>query len=437
MSYFIDRRLNGKNKSLVNRQRFMQRYKKHIKQAVSDAVNKRSITDMERGENISIPSRDTHEPIISHGQGGQQHRIYPGNKQFDAGDRIDKPKSGGGGAGSGQASNQGEGEDEFSFYISKEEFLNYIFEDLALPNMVKKTLSTQDEFETRNAGFVTEGTANNLSIIRSMRNAHARRIALSAGKKRKLKELLLEQQELEANPDGFKQQARLLAISEEIAILKTRIKKVPYLDTFDLRYRSQVKYPVPTSKAVMFCLMDVSGSMTQDIKEIAKRFYILLYLFLQKSYDKIELVFIRHHTSAKEVTEEEFFYSRETGGTIVSSALKLMNEIVQERYSASEWNIYAAQASDGDNWDDDSPHCASLLSNQILPQVQYFSYIEITPQNHQALWHAYEKLSSEWPNEFAMAQIKEPGDIYTVFRKLFSKQNTNDSHRPSRQGESA
>jgi len=115
----------------------------------------------------------------------------------------------------------------------------------------------------------------------------------------------------------------------------------------------------------------------------------------------------------------------------------LMNEIVQERYSASEWNIYAAQASDGDNWDDDSPHCASLLSNQILPQVQYFSYIEITPQNHQALWHAYEKLSGEWPNEFAMAQIKEPGDIYTVFRKLFAKQHSNDSHRPSRQGESA
>jgi hypothetical protein len=423
MSYFIDRRLNGKNKSMVNRQRFMQRHKKHIKQAVSDVVNKRSITDMQRGESISIPNQDTHEPVISHGQGGQQHRIYSGNKQFDAGDQIDKPKGGGAGSGSGKASNQGEGEDEFSFYISKEEFLNYIFEDLALPNMIKKTLTTQDEFETRHAGFVTEGTANNLSIIRSMRNAHARRIALSAGKRRKLKELLVEQSELESNPDGFKDQARSLAIAEEITDLQVRIKKIPYLDTFDLRYRSQVKYPVPTSKAVMFCLMDVSGSMTQDIKEIAKRFYILLYLFLQKNYDKIELVFIRHHTSAKEVTEEEFFYSRETGGTIVSSALKLMHEIMQERYAPNEWNIYAAQASDGDNWDDDSPHCAQLLSQKILPLVQYFSYIEITPQSHQALWHAYEKLSKEWPNEFAMAQIKEPGDIYTVFRELFAKQH--------------
>ena len=424
MSYFIDRRLNGKNKSMVNRQRFMQRYKKHIKQAVAEAVNKRSITDMDRGESISIPSQDTHEPIISHGQGGQQHRIYPGNKQFDAGDQIDKPKGGGSGSGSGQASQQGEGEDEFSFYISKEEFLNYIFEDLALPNMLKKTLSNQDEFETKHAGFVTEGTANNLSIIRSMRNAHARRIALSAGKRRKLKELFAEQKALENNPDGFKHQARLLAITEEIADLQKRIKRVPYLDTFDLRYRSQVKYPVPTSKAVMFCLMDVSGSMTQDIKEIAKRFYILLYLFLQKSYDKIELVFIRHHTSAKEVTEDEFFYSRETGGTIVSSALKLMHEIVQDRYSPSEWNIYAAQASDGDNWDDDSPHCAQLLNQYILPEVQYFSYIEITPQSHQALWHAYQQLGSDWPHEFAMAQIKQPGDIYTVFRDLFAKQHS-------------
>lgn len=423
MSYFIDRRLNSKNKSMVNRQRFMQRHKKHIKRAVAEAVNKRSITDMERGESISIPTQDTHEPIISHGEGGQQHRIYPGNKQFDAGDLIEKPKGGGAGSGSGKASRQGEGEDEFSFYISKEEFLNYIFEDLALPNMVKKTLSSQDDFETRHAGFVTEGTANNLSIIRSMRNAHARRLALTAGKRKKIKSLIAEKDNLEKNPDGFKQQARLQAIIEEIAQLQEKIKKVPYLDTFDLRYRSQVKYPIPTSKAVMFCLMDVSGSMTQDIKEIAKRFYILLYLFLQKSYDKIELVFIRHHTSAKEVTEDEFFYSRETGGTIVSSALKLMHDIMQERYSPSEWNIYAAQASDGDNWDDDSPNCASLLNNYILPQVQYFSYIEITPQNHQALWHAYEQLSSQWPHEFAMAQIKDQGDIYTVFRELFAKQH--------------
>lgn len=427
MSYFIDRRLNGKNKSMVNRQRFMHRYKKHIKEAVSNAVNHRSITDMERGENISIPNRDTHEPVISHTNGGKQHRVYPGNKEFSTGDEIAKPPGGGGGgSGKGDASNQGEGEDEFSFYITKDEFLNYIFEDLELPNMVRKTLSDQDEFATRHAGYVTEGTANNLSIIRSMRNAHARRIAMSAGKRKKLKELKDEYQQLEQQPDGHQNQQRLAELQGLIEDLQARLKKVPFLDTLDLRYRNQVRYPVPSSKAVMFCLMDVSGSMTQDIKEIAKRFYILLYLFLQKNYDKIELVFIRHHTSAKEVTEEEFFYSRETGGTIVSSALKLMHEIMQDRYSPNEWNIYAAQASDGDNWDDDSPQCAQLLTEKILPQVQYFSYIEITPHNHQALWEAYTRITEAYPRQFAMAQIRTAGDIYPVFRDLFAKENASN-----------
>ena len=420
MSYIIDRRLNGKNKSMVNRQRFLRRYRAHIKDAVSDAVNRRSITDMERGENISIPDRNTHEPHLTHGQGGKQHRVYPGNKEFQTGDELEKPKQGGGGGGSGQASNQGDGEDEFSFYITKDEFLNYLFDDLALPNMVKKTLSQTKNFKTRRAGFVSEGTPNNLSIVRTMRNAHARRIGMGAGKRKKLKELraLLEETLTSPTPD----QALVAQLNEDIANLERRLKMVPFIDDIDLRFRNQVKVPTPTSKAVMFCLMDVSGSMTQDIKDIAKRFYILLYLFLEKNYEQIEIVFIRHHTSAKEVTEEEFFYSRETGGTIVSSALKLMQQIVEERYNPDEWNIYAAQASDGDNWDDDSPVCSQILTEQLLPLVQYFAYIEITPNQHQALWEAYTAITATHNRKFAMAQIRGPGDIYPVFRELFAKE---------------
>lgn len=418
MSYIIDRRLNGKNKSTVNRQRFLKRYKQHIKEAVSDAVNKRSITDMERGEQVSIPTRSTHEPMITHGQGGKQHRVFPGNKEFNSGDRIDKPQGGGGaGSGNGQASNQGEGEDDFSFYITKEEFLNYLFDDLALPNMMKKTLSQSSEYKTLRAGFVSEGTPNNLSVVRSLRNAHARRIAMTSGKRKKLKVLREALSEAQQQQD----ESTILALSQQIEDLERRLKLVPFIDDLDLRYRNQVKVPVPSSKAVMFCLMDVSGSMTQDVKDIAKRFYILLYLFLQKTYEHIEIVFIRHHTSAKEVSEEDFFYSRETGGTIVSSALKLMHQVVEQRYSSSEWNIYAAQASDGDNWDDDSPLCAQILSEQLLPLVQYFSYIEITPNQHQALWEAYKQLEHSHQGQFAMAQIRDAGDIYPVFRELFAK----------------
>lgn len=422
MSYIIDRRLNSKNKSMVNRQRFLRRYRGHIKKAVSDAVNKRSITDMERGEKVSIPTRDTNEPVFGNGQGGTRHRIFPGNKEFNAGDKIPRPKGGGGqGAGEGNASNQGEGMEDFSFYISKDEFLDYVFEDLALPNMVKKTLNAADELEFRRAGFTNVGTPNNLAVVKSMRAAQARRIALSSSSRRKLKTKLKELEEEEQKDPALQDSRKIQALQESIEKLNDKIKKIPFIDTFDIKYRNIVKEPVPSTKAVMFCVMDVSGSMTQQIKDMAKRFYILLYLFLQRNYERTEVVFIRHHTSAKEVDEEEFFYSRETGGTIVSSALELMAEIIEERYPTSQWNIYGAQASDGDNWDDDSPRCATLLSQKIMPLVQYFSYIEITPNAHQALWRAYEELVHNYPNGFAMQQITSAEEIYPVFRELFAR----------------
>lgn len=211
------------------------------------------------------------------------------------------------------------------------------------------------------------------------------------------------------------------ALEAEIERLRARIDKVPFLDTFDLKYNLLSKQPSPSSKAVMFCLMDVSGSMTQATKDIAKRFYILLYLFLKRNYERIEVVFIRHHTSAKEVDEEEFFYSRETGGTIVSSALKLMQEVMAARYPVNEWNLYAAQASDGDNWNDDSPICREILTKQILPFMQYYTYVEITPREHQALWYEYENVRGSFPDSFSQQQIVSAGDIYPVFRELFQR----------------
>ncbi len=171
----------------------------------------------------------------------------------------------------------------------------------------------------------------------------------------------------------------------------------------------------------MFCLMDVSGSMAQEIKNLAKRFFILLHLFLKRNYQKIEVVFIRHHTVASEVNEEEFFYSRETGGTVVSSALKMMEQIVRERYPTSDWNIYAAQASDGENWSDDSPLCRDLLQSSILPVVQHYAYIEINSGSDQELWHAYDEISGEFPDNFAMKKVTGPPDIFPVFHELFEK----------------
>lgn len=419
MSYVIDRRLNGKNKSTVNRQRFLQRYRGHIKKAVEEAVSRRSITDMEHGEQISIPGRDIDEPVLHHGRGGRQTIVHPGNKEFIAGERIPRPQGGGGGGGSGQASNTGEGMDDFVFQITQEEFLDFMFEDLELPNLVKRHLAGTETFKTVRAGISNEGNPSRINIVRTLRSAHARRIALSGSSRAKLREMKAELTRLLLEePDNFND---IKAAEEEIERLSARINRVPFLDTFDLKYNLLVKQPNPSSKAVMFCVMDVSGSMTQATKDIAKRFFILLYLFLKRNYDKIDVVFIRHHTSAKEVDEEEFFYSRETGGTIVSSALKMMQEIMAERYPANEWNIYAAQASDGDNWNDDSPLCRDILINQIMPFVQYFTYVEITPREHQALWYEYNQVAEAFADSFAQQQLVSAADIYPVFRELFQR----------------
>ena len=420
MSYIIDRRLNSKNKSAVNRQRFLRRYREQIQKAVSDAVSERSIKDIDKGGKVSIPSKDLGEPVIHHGNGGHNTRVLPGNKKFSEGDRVERPKEGAGASGK-KASDSGEGEDDFSFALSEEEFLDFMFDGLELPNLIKRQLSGVEEFKKVRAGITNEGNPGKINIVRSLRSANMRRIALTAGKRRRLQELQEQLEMMEQQPASERDAVLFHAVQSEIIKLTKAIKHIPWLDTFDLKYNLHIKQPVPRSKAVMFCIMDVSGSMDQPTKDIAKRFFILLYLFLQRNYEKTEIVFIRHHTSAKEVDEDEFFHSRETGGTVVSSSLKLMQSIIEERYSQNEWNIYGAQASDGDNWGDDSDSCMELMNNKLLPLCQYFSYIEITPNQHQSLWHTYEAVKTHHPDRFSLQHIINIEDIYPVFRELFQK----------------
>jgi len=418
LARLIDKRINGKNKSAVNRQRFLKRYKGQIKKAVADAIANRSITDIESGESVSIPSKDISEPFIHHGSGGKRDVVHPGNKEFVPGDRVPRPNKQGGGSGDGKPSNQGEGEDDFVFEISKEEFMEFFFEDMELPNLVKTQVTTVYDNKKVRAGFKANGIPANINVVRSMRNAYGRRIALKGPYKKELAEA--EERLATLEQDKETHRSEIKSLKKRIEFLRRKIKNVPYIDEFDLRYNNHVDMPKPTTQAVMFCVMDVSGSMDQHKKDIAKRFFILLYLFLTRNYEKIELVFISHHTTAREVTEEEFFYSRETGGTVVSSALTLMHDIATARYSTSDWNIYVAQASDGDNWYDDSPYCKEILAEKIMPLVQYYSYVEITPDSHQSLWHEYKNIEETFEN-FAMEKIENITDIYPVLRELFKK----------------
>jgi uncharacterized sporulation protein YeaH/YhbH (DUF444 family) len=419
----IDRRLAGKNKSIGNRERFLRRYKDQIKEAVKRAIDGRGIRDIERGEEIRIPKRDISEPVFGHGQGGVRETVHPGNKDYVRGDRIERPKGGqSGGSGRGQASDQGEGEDDFVFSLSKEEFMQVFFEDLALPHLVRTQLAEVPEWKYHRAGFATDGTPNNLHVVRSMRGAIGRRIAIGAAARGDLLEMeeRLAALKRQAQPGDEVTKREIAELEEQIEALRARLERIPYLDPIDLRYRNRVRVPVPTSKAVMFCLMDVSGSMDEGRKDLAKRFFILLYLFLTRHYERIEIVFIRHHTQAQEVDEQNFFHARETGGTVVSSALVLMEEIVRARYSPSEWNIYGAQASDGDNWHHDSGRCRELLAEKLLPLCRYYAYVQVA-EEEQNLWEEYTQLVGVYPH-FAMRKAVEASHIYPVFRDLFKKE---------------
>lgn len=416
----IDRRFDSKHKSSVNRGRFIDRFKGQIRKAVADAINKRSIRDIDNGEKIGIPGKDIAEPQFEYGPGGVWETVRPGNDRFNSGDQVERPQGGGRGQGKGQASQNGEGLDEFLFTLTKDEFLDIFFDELALPNLVKQHLARVERYRRVRAGYTQSGVPTNINLARTMRGAAGRRIAVGGPYAAQLRALLAELEEQEAKRTD--DDPELERLRREIARLHAKMDKVPFVDSFDLRYNARVRVPQPSTQAVMFCLLDVSGSMDEERKNIAKRFFMLLYLFLNRNYERIEVVFIRHHTVASEVDEDEFFTSRESGGTVVSSALELMHQIITDRYPSSQWNIYGAQASDGDNWSDDSPRCRELLEEKLLPLTQYFAYIEITEGAPQNLWQEYAKLEASHGDQFAMRRIATVADIYPVFRDLFKQQ---------------
>ena len=413
----IDRRLAGKNKSIANRERFLKRFRSDIRRSVTEAVRDRSIKDIENAKSITIPRKDISEPAFHHGRGGRREIVHPGNQDYLQGDRIARRNSGGGDGGS-NASDQGEGQDDFVFELSREEFMQYFFEDLELPRLIQTNLTSIPNWKNMRAGYSVDGSPNNIDVVRSLRSSLGRRIALGGPLQAKLRDL--EAQMCELRQDPADRQSDIAVLEEEIHHLKGRIWRIPFIDPFDLRYVNRVRQPQPSSRAVMFCVMDVSGSMDEQRKDLSKRFFILLYLFLTRNYEHIEVVFIRHHTRADEVDEETFFHSQESGGTVVSSALDLMQQIIAERYPAGEWNIYGAQASDGDNWNDDSPKCRTILEQKILPMCRYFAYIQVA-QPEQNLWTEYTQLLSGH-SHFAMKKVGSPTEIYPVFRELFEKQ---------------
>jgi len=431
MPHFIDRRLNPKDRSLGNRQRFLKRVHDELKRSIRDQVKTDRIADVDAAHGVPVPRRGADEPTFRNAPAsGQRDYVLPGNETFSPGDRLGKP-DGGGGAG-GRGAGRGESDDEFLFVLSREEVLDLFFEDLELPDMVKLNLKETVTYKPHRVGFTTSGTPSNINVGRTMRNSFGRRIALRRPSEKEFLTLAAEMAALEGEANPTQQQRRRLALArEEMERLERRRKRIAYVDPVDVRFNRFERQPMPNASAVMFCLMDVSASMGEREKDLAKRFFVLLHLFLKRRYERIDIVFIRHTDEAREVDEETFFFSRQSGGTIVSTALEEMQRIILDRYPSNLWNIYAAQASDGDNAAGDSERCAQLLRDELMKLCQYYAYVEIIDEreseifgstdNGTSLWRAYRTVDGAAPH-FQMTRIARPADIYPVFRKLFARQ---------------
>ena len=419
--HIIDRRRDPGGKSLANRQRFIRRARALVRRAVREASAGRSIKDVDKGGDIVVPADGVHEPVLRRGsQGGKREYVLPGNKKYVQGDTIPRPEEEGGGSGAGE---DGEGEDDYRFALSDEEFLDLFLEDLELPDLAKRQVMGVEETQPVRAGFRSSGPPATLSVVRTMRNSMLRRTALGRPRPEEIAAL---QAEIEKLDDAGGHHETVAALRDELERKQRRMRLVPFIDPIDVRYRRYDQVPKPVARAVMFCLMDVSGSMDEHMKDLAKRFYALLYLFLKRRYKRVDVVFIRHTHEAKEVDEETFFHSRESGGTVVSTALQEMARIVHDRFPANQWNIYAAQASDGDNLPMDNANTINLLKTAILPLCQYYAYLEVSHARDDgageasSLWRAYELVTGS-DERMAMRKVSHRRDIYPVFRDLFAR----------------
>ena len=430
MAIIIDRRKNPSGKSHINRQRFIQRAKDQIRDTVRRSVTNKNIRDIGSNENVNIRSKDVSEPTFRNdGSSGNHKRVLPGNKEYSQGDKIPKPRNGAQQTSGKKGGQSGDTLDDFEFTLTRDEFLDCLFEDLELPDFVKETIKATQTVKHVREGLTSNGSPANLNILRTFKNSMARRTALTRPSDELIEEVRLELENAQENKKA--------ELQELLELLIAKQKRVPYIDETDLKYNLWQKKPSPQNQAVMFCLMDVSGSMGNNEKEIAKRFFLLLYLFLERRYEKIDLRFIRHTTEADDVDEHTFFYDRKSGGTKISSGLTLIKDIIDAEYHISDWNIYIAQVTDGDNDTADNVIVDRIIRDYLQERVQYFAYVQIDDPDHDmhastlgmfgglfgfgySAWPIYIKLSADFKN-IVCKHITDQADVWKIFIELFKK----------------
>jgi uncharacterized sporulation protein YeaH/YhbH (DUF444 family) len=436
---FVDRRKTGKGKSLPNRQKLLDRIRESVRKAKPDDIDASGIKGaVSSGKQLANPvkvARDAlQEPSFRYAAStGEQDMVLPGNDRWLKGDEI--PISGegeGDGAGSGNGPGE-DGEDDFIINISRSEFFDVFFDDCELPDLEQCAEKELPEAVRKPAGFAKEGTPGQLSVIRSYRNSLGRRRALTLDDREEIaaleEELLKVQEFLDGNVLSVSYNNRYKEITARIEELRTKIAAIPTFEKVDHRYRKSEKVMVKSADAVVIFCMDISGSVDEQMKRTARKFFSLQYAFIKRKYPNTDLVFIYHTDVAEEVSEEEFFTTRKNGGTIISPAIALAHKIIKERYDATTTNIYFSYAGDGDNWpSDNSAMIDEFETKGFLSKLRHSVYVQVGEEmrgyggmtGQASTWNTMESISKT-SKKVHTIKIRDEGEVFDAFKKIYRK----------------
>lgn len=437
---FVDRRKTGRGKSVPNRQRLLRRIKTAIREAHPKDIDAGGVQGAGAKGNVNpvkVTRTSLHEPTFRYApHTGDHDVVLVGNDHWERGDEF--PMDDGEGQGRGGRGGPGEESvDDFVVHISRDEFLSVFFEDCELPDLVDTHEKELPEYQPRHAGLQREGVPAQLRIGRSFKNAYARRRVLTADARRELealeaeRELLVKRRSTVVDGDTeFALIAELEVIDAQIKHLKERIAGVPFFEKLDLRYTKKEKVLIKAADAVFAMIMDISGSMDEDRKRIARKFFSLQYAFIKRKYPQTDLIFIAHTDTPEEMSEEEFFTTRKSGGTIVSPAYTLLNRLLGERYDAEHTNIYLSQASDGDNWDSDNALVITELQDSgLLAKLRHMSYAQVgagysgPSYGAVTLWAVLASLTAV-TRKLSMVHIDSEQEVFDAFHRVYRRRVT-------------
>ena len=384
MSVFKEHRTNA-DRSASDRRRHKSKIEKAIKEGIHHIVAEESIIGKDGKKKIKIPVRGIKEYRFVYGENGNKKVGSAPGKNIKRGQKVGSKQQSGQQQGAGKPGKE-KGEEYYEVEITLEELSSYLFDDLELPELEKKQMQKIMSEKHKRHGYRNKGIRPRLD------------------KKETVKKMLRRR-------NSAKRAGRYNSEDDEFSFNEK-----------DLRYKHIKKQFKEHSNAVIFFVMDVSGSMTQEKKYLARSFFFLLYHFVRSKYENTDIIFIAHDVEAHEVDEEKFFQRGTGGGTIVSSGVEMVKDIVLKRYHPDSWNVYVFQCSDGDNWPTDNNKLITLL-DKLKPSCQFYGYCEIEPEGDRLKWQDLSSLSTIYKklvdNKFKIATITSPQDIWPAFKTFF------------------